>query len=121
MSKPEFDTVEDIRCHHRGKWFHPSNMRFFRSRLLPTVYQGPGGVYFVSSEQFVGSETTHERRYTVRQYDVDNDDIKTVHGFNEHTKAKAKLLARVSASMVWPDRVPRGGKADKETCSTVGR
>lgn len=29
-------------------------MKTFKSRTLPEVYEGPGGVFFVTSEQYVG-------------------------------------------------------------------
>ena len=32
-------------------WFEPSTMRFFKSRLAELGYEGPCGVFFVSSEK----------------------------------------------------------------------
>lgn len=46
-------------------FFSPGAMRFFRSRVHDRVYQGPGGVFFVTSEQ--GPDDV--RRYTVREFD----------------------------------------------------
>lgn len=82
-----------------GHWFEPATLRFFRSRVGDTVYQGPGGVYFVSSEQFVDSRgNADERRFTVRQFDPESGDINTVGEFNKLTRSaaitEAKRLAR---------------------------
>ena len=61
-------TIEDIKtaC---PVWFSVSNLQFFRSRVHSRVYNGPGGTYFVSSEQFVPiSGHPSPRRYTVRRF-----------------------------------------------------
>ncbi len=57
-------------------------MRFFKSRILPTVY---GGRYFVTSEQF-NSDTP--RRYTVRRVE-DNGAINTVGEFQAFPSSRA--------------------------------
>ena len=44
-------------------WFDPDTMRFFRTRLPRHGYRGPGGTYFVSSEQ----GPLMPREYTVRR------------------------------------------------------
>ena len=44
-------------------WFDPDTMRFFKTRLGRRGYRGPGGTYFVSSEQGPGMP----REYTVRR------------------------------------------------------
>ena len=89
-------SISDIRREHNGKWFDPSSMRFFRSRVGENVYQGLGGVYFVSSEQFVNLSAGHvaARKYTVRQYRPDADQIKTVGEFNVLSKSQAHRLAK---------------------------
>jgi hypothetical protein len=78
-------------------WFERGTMRFFRSRVGRMAYRGPGGVYFVSSEQFVGSDgRAHARKFTVRRQNADGS-IDTVGAFNEldcvTATAKAKCLA----------------------------
>lgn len=91
----QFKTVEDIRCFHRGLWFHRSNMQFFQTILLPTVYQGPGGIYFVTSEK----GPSQIRAYTVRRYDAVADKVSTAGPFNAYSKASAaKNLAKLYAS-----------------------
>jgi hypothetical protein len=32
-------------------YFEPSTMRFFRSRVSEMIHEGPGGIYFVTSER----------------------------------------------------------------------
>jgi len=73
-------------------WFSPDTLRFFRSRIGSTVYEGPGGVYFVSSEQF-GFNGTQPRRYTVRQFFPADARIGTVGPFNELSRAVANTRA----------------------------
>ncbi len=73
-----------------GYFFKPESMRFFRSRILETVYQGPGGVYFVTSEQNTG----FPRAYTVRRYDPSSRSISTAGEFNVWTKRGAQKRAQ---------------------------
>jgi hypothetical protein len=74
-------------------FFDRSTMRFFNSRMPRTGYKGPGGIYFVTSEQFVPSSgPAHPRKFTVRQL-VGPGDIKTVGDFNSMTRAEAASLA----------------------------
>src|SRR5689334_10441256 len=77
-------------------FFSPDTMRFFLSRVLPTVYEGVGGTYFITSEQFVGSESTGPRRYTVRRAEADGE-INTATVFNQLTVAKARIAASMLA------------------------
>ena len=44
-------------------WFDPDTMRFFKTRMGRWGYRGPGGTYFVTSEQGPGMP----RLYTVRR------------------------------------------------------
>lgn len=95
METPEFNSVDDIVCYHRGKWFHPSHMQFFKTRLLQVVYQGPGGIYFVTSEQ----GPSGVRSYTVRQYDPETDKIYTQGVFNKLPRAAAIRNAKRYAGL----------------------
>ena len=82
--------------HH---FFDAPALRFFNSHIEPTVYQGPGGVYFVTSEQFVASNGERFRRmFTVRQYCPVTADILTVGPFNEQTEAEAIAAAKQAAT-----------------------
>lgn len=89
-------TINDIKtaCRVRGShWFDPGTMRFFKGRVLDTVYQGPNGIFFVSSEQY----DTQQRRYTVRQFHPETADITTVGDFNVLTKHMAIKTAKAAA------------------------
>ena len=44
-------------------WFDPDTMRFFKTQMGRWGYRGPGGTYFVSSEQ----GPRMPRKYTVRR------------------------------------------------------
>ena len=83
-----FHNINEIRRanrRHGGHWFEPETLRFFRSRVLPTVY---GGRYFVTSEaRGFGGE--RRRGYTVREAENDGE-IGTVGRFLQHaTRADA--------------------------------
>lgn len=89
----------EIKRHNRqaGKfYFSEDTMRFFGSRTSEDVFEGPGGVFFITSEKN-GSEP---RRYTVRKYDPKTGDCDTAEpdGFQAYAslngaKARAKKLA----------------------------
>ena len=81
--------------HH---WFEQATLRFFRSRIGRKVYTGPGGVFFVSSEQFELSAYVAPRRYTVRQYHPDTGAIDTVGPFNERSRYEAVRDAKSAAA-----------------------
>lgn len=89
-----YNSVADIERQHRGYWFSLGAKRFFRSRIGQTVYQGPGGIYFVSSEQF---DASSPRRYTTRRYVPETDEIETIGEFNELTRSQAIALAKRKA------------------------
>jgi len=94
-------TIDAIResDHRAGRYFFSADtMKFFDSRVLPTVYEGPGGVYFITSEKFRGSDgVSAPRKYSVRQFIPDPVDIRTVAGFNQMGKRKAQVMAKVLA------------------------
>jgi hypothetical protein len=75
----------------KGQFFSSGNMEFFGSRVLETVYQGPGGVYFVTSEKKPHSDSP--RRYTVRVYSPETRSVRTVGEFNTLTRYRAQKLA----------------------------
>jgi len=89
-------SINDIQtaCRVRGShFFDPSSMRFFKSRVLDEVYQGPGGIYFITSERY----DTEPRKFTVRQFHPEDADITTVSEFNELSKYMAVKLAKEKA------------------------
>jgi len=95
-----FYSTQDIIRVHKGHYFEPGTMRFFRSRVLSYAFDGKTEVYFVTSEQFVGSTMTKPRRYTVRAYNPITDDIRTVPPFNELSRYRALRIARELAETV---------------------
>ena len=89
----EVKSANRVRGHH---FFEPGAMRFFRSRIGSALY---GGRYFITSEQFEGSNGYRaERAFTVREALTDGT-IETVGAFQAYaTRAQAlgairKLLA----------------------------
>ncbi len=73
-------------------WFSPDSMRCFRTKVLPTVYQGPGGVFFVTLDgQY---DRNLPRRYTVRQFKPATAQIDTVGKVASLTRARAVQIAR---------------------------
>ena len=95
-------------------FFDRGTMRSFRSRILPHVYTGPGGVYFVSSEQHEGDP----RRFTVRKFDPTTAKINTFGEFGKWSEAGAKSLAREAAAAQTPICHQCGGERMKygNTC-----
>lgn len=98
-------TIEDIRTANfkaDGHFFDHSTMKFFSSRILPKVYQGKGGYYFITSEQFTPSSGFPEsRKFTVRRFRPEADaSIDTVGGFNDLSRRDAmRIAARLSAGL----------------------
>ena len=89
--------IDYIKCANKTRGYHffdAATMRFFRSRVSDTVYQGPGGIYFVTSEQFVSSSGDKAcRSYTIRQFNPETGDIKTAGEFNKLTRHSAHKTA----------------------------
>lgn len=103
---PKFWTIEDIKRANADAgyyFFSPSTMRSFNSRVSDTVYQGPGGIFFVTSEKNRGrynywSSIEHPRLYSVRQFLPETADIKTVGEFQQYKSgAAAKRAAKSQA------------------------
>ncbi len=94
--------AEAIRLYSPGEgrhFFDTASMRFFRSRLPQFAYSGPGGIYFVTSEQFVAWDGSFRkpRAYTVRKVTPhtaeQNGKVKTIGEFNTLTRYAANKLA----------------------------
>ena len=71
MKTKTYYTAQDIKEDYHGHFFGRTTMRFFNSRILSAVYQGPGGIFFVTSERF----DELPRHYTVRRFFPDQNDI----------------------------------------------
>ena len=87
-------TIDAIKSANRVRgmfFFDPDTMRFFASRVLSEVYQGPGGVYFVTSER----PPHGARHYTVRRFEPPTGRVSTASGFGHYASAGgAKGAAR---------------------------
>lgn len=96
MTNTKIWTINDIKTAVRVRgshWFDPDTMRFFKTRVLEGVYQGEGGIYFVTSER----GPNELRRYSVRKFAPETADISTVGDFNTMTRNAAIKLAKESA------------------------
>lgn len=77
-------------------WFEPGALRFFNSKVLPTVYQGPGGVYFVTSERY---DDRQPLRFSVRKAIDGGKRIDTVGEFQAHADAASAVrVAKLRAA-----------------------
>lgn len=92
----EFHSIADLRDANEragGKWFSRDNMRFFRSRLLPTLYHGHRLIWFVSTEE--GGWGDGNRRATVRVFDPADASVNSAGEHGEYTNpADARNAAR---------------------------
>jgi hypothetical protein len=95
--------TDDIRSHYRGHghWFDADAIRFFHSRVAATAYKTDDGsrAYFVSSERY---DFDTARKFTVRVYNFETHDIRTVGEFQAYASrsgadAAARRLARHSS------------------------
>ena len=85
----------DIQLAHRqagGHFFDPDSMRFFSSRIQNNPpHVGPGGVFFVTSEQFISGDRLARgpRRYTVRAWNPDYPTAVESIDFQAHATSRA--------------------------------
>jgi hypothetical protein len=111
-------TIGDIKAKHTGYFFDSSAMRFFRSRVLGEVYQGPGGVYFVTSEQY---NYDSPRLYTVRRFIKETGDVRTVGDFNALSKSAAQSKAYRLAKGTEKPANENPGREWEKKCHKCGR
>jgi hypothetical protein len=92
-------TVNEIKEHMRKRgshWFDPDTMRCFGTEVLPEVYQGRGGIFFVTRDfQF---DKQRPKRYTVRQFDPE-DGIHTLGSINDYADQDEAVEAAKKAAM----------------------
>lgn len=71
MNTQRIDTLYDLKYHYTGHFFSPDSMRFFNSRVLPTIYHKENSdiVAFITSEKF---DWKTPRYYTIRLFDPAN-------------------------------------------------
>ena len=82
-------------------YFSPDTMRFFRSRLPAYAYVAESGLgwYFVTSEQFVGSQGAAPRAYTVR-FMANDGNVSTIGDFQAF-KSRSGANAAAIRYAVW--------------------
>lgn len=93
-------TIQEIKSANEaaGRFFFSSDtMKFFRSRVLSSVFEGKGGIFFLTSERFVGSTVIKPRYYTIRKFNPMNAEISTFGVFNELPLSRALRLARIAS------------------------
>lgn len=84
-------SVEDIKERHKGHFFSPDTMRFFKSRLIQDVFPtNKKSVYFVTSEK--SGFTDETRVFNVRRYDIELDMFDTIETLNTRTRALSLAL-----------------------------
>jgi hypothetical protein len=99
----DYKDISDIKERNRQMGFHffdAGALRFFRSRVSDTVYQGPGGIFIVTSEQFTLGEYAETRKYTPRKFDWETGSFEHFNGepeFNTCSRDVAHRIARQAA------------------------
>lgn len=89
-------------------WFDPNTMRFFGTQVLPTVYQGPGGVYFVTKDDQFNRDLP--KRYTVRRFNPETKDISTAGEVASLSKVAALKQAATLAGLTEADVTGTAGE-----------
>ncbi len=102
-----FRTMADVRRANKAignHWFERDTMRFFDSRVESTLY---GGRYFITSEQFHGSQGSLPRRFTLRRVEPDGS-IEDESAFQAYSTIE---LARVAARIATHQPTTRSEQA----------
>ena len=87
--------IKDAMRQRGSHWLDPDTMRFFKCKIMPNVYQGAGGIYFVSSEAY----QEEQRAYTVRKFNPAEAEIDTVGEMGAYrTASSARTAAKKLAS-----------------------
>jgi CTP-dependent riboflavin kinase len=91
-------TIEAMRKRSRecGRYFFSHEaMRTFHSRISGDVFEGAGGIYFVSSQQFIRELP---REYTVNRFHPETGAVEVSPSLMRHdTLAAAKKVAKRTA------------------------
>jgi hypothetical protein len=116
----DINDINDIKRANESagqEFFSPGAMKFFASRVCPTVHQGPGGIYFVTSEQYKGSVTL-PRKYTVRKFDPDTGRVSSASALQAYSDRKA---AQNAAGQLAATEHCMGDKPTCSECNGQGR
>ena len=90
MSNHTILSIRKEMMENGSHWWDDDTLAFFLSKVGSYVYQGAGGIYFLSSEQPPGGE----RNWTVRKYDPVMFRISNASAFCELSESRAKELAK---------------------------
>lgn len=102
-------TMANVRAANRAAghtWFSPGSMRFFDSRMERRVHTGPGGTYFVSSEQF----SPAARRYWSVRHLHPSGDVRTHGPFQGYVSPEDAHAAAAEAAAQTPPGLTRMGR-----------
>jgi len=96
--RPRYRTIADIKLRNQrngGKWFDPSNMRFFSCRVQLDIYLNKKGeAFFVSSERRPGDRRLYSVRVARRDGSID-----TVGKFQGYETGRAAHAAARRAAL----------------------
>ncbi len=93
-------TIDQIKAANRAAGYHffsPDTLRFFGSRILPTVYAGH---VFITSD-YTGFDRS-ERAYTVRQFDPTDGSVSAVGEFLGYATRSEAVRAAGAVSRTAP-------------------
>lgn len=95
-------SINEIQAEMRADgshWWDPDTMRFFGTRVASPVYQGDGGIFFVTSEwDGPRGREQGKRAYTLRQYKPDTHDIATIGEMGQYDDRRAAQKAARDAA-----------------------
>ena len=93
-------TIDEIKSRNSAagkKFFDASQMRQWHSRVSSKVHEGPGGIFFVTSEPNYDGTV---RLYSVRRFVPETGAIETASWGKYSTAASAQSLAKTLALLV---------------------
>lgn len=79
-------------------FFSRDTMKFFKSKVFSYVYQGPGGVAFVTRETFEASDGSSETTFKARQFDPETGHIQNNDGSRTRSLDEARAAAKAIAA-----------------------
>lgn len=87
-------TIKGLNKAAGGHWFEAGAMRFFGTKVLPTVYDGPGGVFFVASNKMPDSDMP--RFWYVAQFNPETAGVSSLDTMQamDHVQTKAQAVAK---------------------------
>ena len=82
-------TIKEIERKTGGHWWDKSSMRFFGTRVHEAVYEGPGGVFFVTSER----PPHGPRRCSVREFVLEPEEGQAPHHVKGSIETRGEFCA----------------------------